>query len=142
MLAKVSPAIIATIVLVAFKDQIFGTSGVKAPDAVVAPAKVRRVLSVPMRDFLRRASGWLEQLWQVGLAAPGDEAAVDRDDGAGDVAGVIGNQEADQARHLLRTTGALVGWAFYRWRLKGAVTWTASTVGSGWFVADIWKMWC
>ena len=36
---------------------------------------------------------------------------------------------------LAWATGALVGWALYRWRLKGAVTWTASTVGTGWFIA-------
>ena len=36
---------------------------------------------------------------------------------------------------LAWATGALVGWALYRWRLKDAMTWTASTVGTGWFIA-------
>jgi prolipoprotein diacylglyceryltransferase len=36
---------------------------------------------------------------------------------------------------LAWATGAAVGWALYRWRLKDEVAWTASTVGSGWFVA-------
>ena len=36
---------------------------------------------------------------------------------------------------LAWATGALVGWALYRWRLKDTVTWTASTVGTGWFIA-------
>jgi len=36
---------------------------------------------------------------------------------------------------LAWATGGLVGWALYRWRLKGSVQWTAGSVGSGWFIA-------
>ena len=36
---------------------------------------------------------------------------------------------------LAWSTGAFVGWGLYRWRLKGAVAWTASTVGAAWFAA-------
>jgi len=36
---------------------------------------------------------------------------------------------------LAWASGALAGWLFHRWRLKGEVVWTARTVGDGWFIA-------